>query len=568
MPTLDWLGRPDAFTLAARVPYRVLQPVSAHGTPADAAHNLLIQGDNLQALKSLLPFYRGRVKCIFIDPPYNTQSAFEHYDDNLQHAQWLTMMLPRLQLLRELLAEDGSIWVTIDDHEGHYLKVLMDEVFGRGNFVANVVWQKKYTIANDAKWLAENHDHIHVFAKSRDSWRPNRLPRTAAMDKRYSNPDQHPRGPWKATPLYAKRLPSEQERHFSYTFKNGVTWRPPAGTTPRFPREELARMDAEDEIWFGRDGKATPSRKTFLEQLVISNPPAPTVWLHADAGHNHEAREESKAINSNEPFGTPKPERLLQRILHIATNQGDVVLDSFLGSGTTAAVAHKMGRRWIGIEMGEHARTHCLPRLQKVIAGEGGGISRAVGWGQPSADGTPWSAAQHGGGFRFLRLGEPIFDAAGHIHPAVRFATLAAFVWQQETGTAYDPQAPATGARAGTPLIGVHYQNMSCSGTSGGPESQISSEESSPASDTPKAAPPRPRAALYLLFNGILGDRRPGSGNVLTRDVLAALLALHAQGPAPEAPLVVYGEACRLGPARLAQARVAFRHIPHDVRAG
>ena len=203
-----------------------------------------------------------------------------------------------------------------------------------------------------------------------------------------------------------------------------------------------------------------------------------------------------------------------------------------------------------------------------MIAGEGGGLSRAVGWGQPAADGTPWNAAQQGGGFRFMRLGEPIFDAAGHIHPDVRFATLAAFVWQQETGRAYDPQDAATGARPGTPLLGIHYENMSCLRLPDGRESPFSSESSETAVSAPAPLPPRPRAALYLLFNGILGDRRPDSGNVLTRDVLAALLTLHAQSPAPQAPLIVYGEACRLGPARLAQARVTFRHIPHDVRAG
>jgi adenine-specific DNA-methyltransferase len=156
MPTLDWLNRDAAFCTADQVPYRLLEPVSSHGSGDPG--NLLVQGDNLQALKALLPLYRAQVKCIFIDPPYNTKSAFEHYDDNLEHSQWLSMMLPRQQLLRE----DGSIWVTIDHHEGHYLKVLMDEVFGRRNFVANVVWQKKYTLANDAKWLADNHDHVHL----------------------------------------------------------------------------------------------------------------------------------------------------------------------------------------------------------------------------------------------------------------------------------------------------------------------------------------------------------------------------------------------------------------------
>ncbi|NLZ42324.1 MAG: site-specific DNA-methyltransferase, partial [Comamonadaceae bacterium] len=199
MPTLDWLNRDAAFRIAAAVPTRVLRPHAAghaFGEPGGSGNNLLIQGDNLEALKALLPFYRGRVKCIFIDPPYNTKSAFEHYDDNLEHSQWLTMMLPRLQLLRELLAEDGSIWVTIDDNEGHYLKLLMDEVFGRRNFVSNAVWQKKYTVANDSKWLADTHDHVLVYARVKETWRPNRLPRTEEMNARYRNPDQHPKGPW------------------------------------------------------------------------------------------------------------------------------------------------------------------------------------------------------------------------------------------------------------------------------------------------------------------------------------------------------------------------------------
>jgi adenine-specific DNA-methyltransferase len=212
------------------------------------------------------------VKCIFIDPPYNTKSAFEHYDDKLEHSQWLSMMLPRLQLLREFLREDGSIWVTIDDHEGHYLKVLMDEVFGRASFVANAVWQKKYTVGNDAKWLADTRDHILIHGRSKDAWRPNRLPRTAAMNARYRNPDKHPQGPWKATPLYAKRTPSEREASFSFRFENGVVWRPPSGTTSRFPADELARMDANNEIWFGADGTAVPARKAFLQALSIERP--------------------------------------------------------------------------------------------------------------------------------------------------------------------------------------------------------------------------------------------------------------------------------------------------------
>ena len=591
MPTLDWLGRPDAFTTAARVPSRLLEPVSTHGDAQAAQRNLLIQGDNLEALKSLLPFYRGQVKCIFIDPPYNTKSAFEHYDDNLEHAQWLTMMLPRLQLLRELLRDDGSIWVTIDDHEGHYLKVLMDEVFGRSSFIANNVWQKRYSREN-REAIGDVHDHVLVYARTPERFKAtrNRVEFDDAQAAVYRNPDnpqeQDPTKRWRGIPMTAQGFRPNQM--YEIVAPSGKRHTPPAGRCWSMIEPEFTKLREQGRIYWGKDGSAQPSVIRYLSEVEGLVPW--TWWRHEDVGHTDEAKKEANTLfGGDESFGTPKPERLIQRILHIATNEGDLVLDSFLGSGTTAAVAHKMGRRWIGIEMGEHARTHCLPRLEKVIAGEGGGISRAVGWGQPRPDGTPWNAALHGGGFRFARLGEPIFDAAGHIHPDVRFATLAAFVWQQETGRAYDPQDPATGAQAGTPLIGIHYENMSCLRLPDGRQSPISSETSdTPASastsadngplfapDAPDAvaavtppAVPRPRAALYLLFNGILGDRRPQGGNVLTRDVLTALLTLHAQSPAPDAPLVVYGEACRLGPERLKQARVTFRHIPHDVRAG
>ena len=505
MPSLHWSGKEEAVKAARAVPYRPLiaEPSLGHGDPA--AENLLIQGDNLDALKSLLPVYAGRVKCIFIDPPYNTKSAFEHYDDNYEHSLWLSMMCPRLELLRELLSEDGSIWVTIDDNEGHYLKVLMDEIFHRENFVSNIVWQKKYTISNDAKWLSENHDHILAYAKNKIIWCPFPLPRTSEMDKRYRNPDNHPNGPWKATPIYAKRIPSEREKNFVYTFKNGVVWRPPSGTCPRFPAEELARLDANNEIWFGLDGKAIPSRKTFLGSLSIQSPPSPTIWTHSEAGNNHEARDESKRINPADVFGTPKPEKLLQRIISLATQPGDLILDSFLGSATTAAVAHKMGLRWIGVEMGEHAVTHCAVRLRKVIDGEQGGISPAVNW-------------QGGGGFRFCRLGEPVFDGYGRIRPGVTFADLARWIWYRAT---HQPLAEVPT----TPLLGVHQ------GT-----------------------------AYYLLFNGILGDRRPEGGNVLTLPLLNAL-------PPHEGPRVVYGEACRVHESRLAALHLRFRQLPYQANA-
>ena len=544
MPTLDWLGRQDAFTAAARVPYRLLEAVSQHGDARAAAHNLLIQGDNLQALKALLPLHRGQVKCIFIDPPYNTQSAFEHYDDNLEHAQWLTMMLPRLQLLRELLREDGSIWVTIDDHERHYLKVLMDEVFGRGNFVDSVIWQKADSPRNSARQFSSDHDYMLIYSKAPE-WIPTKLARTEEANSIYSNPDDDDRGPWLPGDPYANKPYSKGL--YTIAGPTGRTFQPPPGRFWRISEERLRELDADGRVWWGPTGDARPSIKRYLSEVGDLVPR--TFWSKDAVGSNRTSKNEMRALFPDAAsFTTPKPEALLKRVLDIATNPGDLVLDSFLGSGTTAAVAHKMGRRWIGIEMGEHARTHCLPRLLKVVEGEAGGISRAVGW-------------AGGGGFRFAQLGAPVFDAAGHIHPEMRFDTLAAFVWQQETGHAHTPGDPACGARPGTPLLGIHYGLDSCQRLPDRREGQISPE-------APPAAAPAPRAAIYLLFNGILGDKRPAGGNVLTREVLAALLALHAGSAAPQAPLVVYGEACRVGPARLAQAGVTFRHIPHDIRAG
>ncbi len=562
MPTLDWLNRANAFTLAAKVPYRLLAQVSTHHATAPLSEllprpsgvragvrgsappdNLLIQGDNLEAIKALLPFYRGQVKCIFIDPPYNTKSAFEHYDDNLEHAQWLSMMLPRLQLLRELLREDGSIWVTIDDNEGHYLKVLMDEVFGRGNFVANVVWEKVYTPKSNGRGLSGDHDHLLVFSKS-PTWLDsgwNMVPRTEEQKGRFKNPDSDENGPWRTYPLDVRTEDGGKREKYRYevALPSGRTIKPSPGRHWALPAEEFIRQRAADEIYFGKDGDAMPTKKVYLRDAnagVIAR----TWWPYKEVTGNQDAKREVLTLFGDSGFITPKPEKLIERVLIIASNKGDLILDSFLGSGTTAAVAHKMGRRWIGIEMGEHAATHCLPRLVKVINGEQGGISKAVNW-------------QGGGSFRFMQLGAPVFDDTGRIHPGVRFATLAAFIWQQETGTAFD----ALGAKPGTPYLGTNYVFDSWSRPYSLGLSPIEASKTAPPTGT----------AYYLLFNGILGDKRPASGNVLTQAVLDALLTLHAATPDPTAPLRVYGEACRLGEARLALAKVTFKHIPYDVRA-
>jgi len=563
MPTLDWLNRAAAFTTAAQVPYRLLEQVSVHG--AAAADNLLIQGDNLEALKALLPFYRGQVKCIFIDPPYNTQSAFEHYDDNLEHAQWLSMMLPRLQLLRELLRDDGSIWVTIDDNEGHYLKVLMDEVFGRGNFVTSFEWQKTLTRRNDAKVVSEAHDHVLLYARNSSQMGLNRQVSGERQRATYTNRDNDPRGDWLAIPFHAPNI--RPNLTYPITTPGGRVLMPPTGRCWSTTKEKYEELLSDGRVYFGRDGNGMAQRKKFWLESAQTVVPW-TWWPYEETGDNREATREAKELlgeSSIGIFSTPKPERLILRVLELATNPGDLVLDSFLGSGTTAAVAHKMGRRWIGIEMGEHAATHCLPRLQKVIDGEAGGISKAVNW-------------QGGGGFRFMRLGAPVFDARGRIHPEVRFATLAAFVWQQETGSAFD----AGVAKPGTPYLGTHCipdalalalipdkTQESISFTAADVRLQPGLPSQAPDMPAPQRVK-TPQFSLYLLFNGILKDKRPASGNVLTQAVLDALLTLHAQvhgAAAASVPLLVFGEACRLGAQRLKLANVTFKHIPYDVKA-
>jgi len=400
MPLLHWLTREEDIHSATRAPYRLLEEIPDLSNGDRDSGNMLIQGDNLDALKALLPYYAGKVKCIYIDPPYNTRSAFEHYDDNLEHSQWLAMMYPRLELLRKLLSEDGSIWVSIDDNEGHYLKVIMDEIFGRKNFVANALWQKR--TSPDARiHLGAAHDHILVFAQTAELASFNKMKFSNSQASNFKNPDNDPRGSWVSTDFTAQGWRPNQM--YKITTPGQAEYEPPPGRCWANVKSEFLRLCQEGRMWFGRDGKARPRVKTYLsESIGISSW---TWWVNNEVGHNQEAKKEINTLfGPDNAFDTPKPERLLKRILDIATNPGDLVLDSFLGSGTTAAVAHKMGRRYIGIEMGEHAVTHCAPRLRKVIDGEQGGISEAVGW-------------QGGGGFRFYRLGDPVFDEAGHIAP-------------------------------------------------------------------------------------------------------------------------------------------------------
>lgn len=507
MPFLDWVNKNQAKLSSDEVPYHLMKQVTAYGDPSE---NLLIQGDNLLALKALLPFYAGQVKCIFIDPPYNTQSAFEHYDDKLEHSQWLSMMYPRLVLLRELLAEEGSIWVTIDDREAHYLKVMMDEVFGRANFSANCLWEKVYSERMDARGFSTSHDHILVYQKS-SKFSPNQLAKE-------QNSSQFNCWDERACKFYRRRSlrkeGSESRRQdrpsmwYPISAPDGSQIWPvkPDGTEGRWRWKEANCVANKNELDFvQRNGKWEIYVKQYLEENP-TRPPA-TLWLNQEVGHNHEAKLEIQALNNMDVFDTPKPERLLQRILEVATKPTDIILDSFLGSGTTAAVAHKMGRRYIGIEMGEHAKTHCIPRLQKVIDGEQGGISEAVGW-------------NGGGGFRFCELGDPAFDAEGHINPGIKFPALASFIWHFETG------APTTQVFE-TPFLGV-----------------------------------KDGIAYYLLYNGVLGDRRPSGGNVLTHPVREILNEYFPH----DGPKVIYGETSRIGESRLAAEQITFRQIPYDIK--
>ncbi|WP_417542255.1 site-specific DNA-methyltransferase [Methylophaga thalassica] len=502
MPLLDWLNKDEAIKAASKSAYRLLEEVPELSYGDAEAGNLLIQGDNLEALKALLPFYAGKVKCVFIDPPYNTKSAFEHYDDNLEHSIWLSTIYPRLELLRELMAEDGSIWVTIDDNEAHYLKVLMDEIFGRRNFVINTVWQKKFSPQNDEKLMTSIHDHIVVYAKNIDQCSFNKLERTDAHDSSFKNPDNDPRGLWSSGDLTSKT----KAKGHSYPIQSpsGDIHYPPAGRQWAPSEDTYNKWLGDNRIWFGKLGKNKPRIKQFLSEMSEGIVPV-SIWMREDVGDNQDAKRETKKFNSDDIFDTPKPERLMQRIIHLATDSGDLVLDSFVGSGTTAAVAHKMERKYIAIEIGEHALTHSYPRLKEVVEGEQGGISSAVDW-------------QGGGGFRFVRLGQRVFDEFGLLNPDIKFATLASHVWFIETRQPL-PQ------KATTPLIGVHDG-----------------------------------VAYYLLYNGILGDKRPQSGNVLTSKILDVL-------PEFDGPKVIYGETTRLGESRLAEQDITFKQIPYDVKA-
>jgi site-specific DNA-methyltransferase (adenine-specific)/adenine-specific DNA-methyltransferase len=537
MPTLNWIGKEGVVNHHLQVPFHLLKDVPdlACGEPGDG--NLIVQGDNLVALKALLPYYAGQVKCISIDPPYNTGNENWAYNDNVtspiirdwlgkvvgkegetldRHDRWLCMMYPRLVLLRQFLREDGAIFVTIDDNEVQALRYVMDEIFGGTNFIATVIWQKVFAPKNTARHLSEDHDYIVIYATNADVWKPNLIVRSDVAKDRYKNSDNDPRGPWTSGDLQARNFYSEGT--YSITCPSGrVISGPGRGMYWRVAKDRFLELDRDGRIYWGPKGDNMPRLKRFLSEVKEGVTPQ-TLWLHSEVGHTQEAKKELLSVlefqSSADVFITPKPTRLIERVLQIGTNPGDLVLDSFAGSGTTghtvlklnAAARDKKPRSFILVEM--------EPKIAREVAAE---RVRRV------ANGYTNSKGEHveglGGGFRYCGLGEALFDEHGKIRDEVSFAELARHVYFSETG---EPLPRDRVKRS--PFLGE------CRGV-----------------------------GIYLLYNGILRDKSANGGNVLTRAVLAEL-------PPFDGQKVVYCAGCLLGKDRLQAERIIVRQTPYEIK--
>lgn len=541
MPTLNWIGKSAVVKHHKDVPYRLLEPVPELSCGDTDSGNLIVQGDNLLALKALLPRYAGQVKCIYIDPPYNTGNEGWVYNDNVnspeirrwlgevvgkegetldRHDRWLCMMYPRLVLLKQFLRDDGAIFVSIDDNEIAPLRLLMDEIFGVNNFISTVLWQKVYSPKNSAKHLSEDHDYIVVYAAKASSWKPNLLPRTEEQNAAYKNPDNDPRGVWKPSDLSARNFYSEGT--YSVATPSGrIIDAPPKGRYWTISKNRLEELDRDGRIWWGKDGSSIPQTKRFLHDVKDGRVPQ-TIWFYNEVGHTQEAKQELLELvtfeSSDDVFITPKPARLLQRIFQIASDKNSIVLDSFSGSGTTAHAVLKQNsedggnRRFILVEMDEGiARNVTAERVRRVAQGYANAKGEQV-------EGL-------GGGFQFCKLGKALFDPRGHIDKHVRFAELANFVWFMETGMGLPPDRASTRkADTRSPLLGIHEGR-----------------------------------AVYLLYNGILNDRSIDGGNTLTTPLLEQL-------PSHHGPRVVYAARCAIGDERLSKLGVRFKHLPYDLR--
>lgn len=528
MPTLDWIGKRAVLNHHREIPFHLLEQNEELSAGDPAAGNLVVQGDNLLALKALLPYYAHQVKLIYIDPPYNTGNESWVYNDAVnspemrgwlgkvvgseaedlsRHDKWLCMMYPRLQLLNQFLHPDGAIFVSMGDDSIGQLRLLMDEVFSPRRFVATVVWQKRYSRENRSA-IGDVHEYILVYAADPERFKRtrNRVRLDSESAAVYRNPNNDPRGRWRPIPMTAQGHRPNQM--YEITAPSGKVFTPSRGRCWSTIESEFELLRREGRIWFGRDGDSQPNIIRYLDEVEGLVPW--TWWPHEEVGHTDEAKKEMHAFAAEaDAFPTPKPERLLQRIIEVASNPGDLVLDSFAGSGTTGAVAQKLGRRFVLVEMEDYARTLIAPRLQAVTRGQdAGGVSESADW-------------RGGGGYRFCTLGETLFDHDGAIRSDVEFVELAAHIYFTETGLPL-PQV----ATRNVPLLGINDGE-----------------------------------AIYLLYNGVLGDHRPDGGNVLTNAVLAKL-------PPYDGPKIIYGEACRLGSARLQHERILFKQTPYDVKVG
>ena len=456
MPTLEWIGKEKVINHHQEVPFRVLDrqySFDEDGQHAEdsGSENMIIHGDNLEALKALLPRFEGQVKCIYIDPPYNTGNENWVYNDNVndpkikkwlgevvgkegedltRHDKWLCMMYPRLKLLQKLLAEDGAIFISIDDVEFYNLRSICNEVFGEHNFIASIIWRKNYAPKSTAKHFSEDHDYILVFGKNSDNWIPHKMPRTEKQNKAYKNLDNDPRGLWRPNNLAARNYYSKG----TYSIKcpgGRIIEGPPSGSYWRVSEEKFWELDRDGRIWWGKDGNNVPAPKIFLSEVSDGIVPQ-TFWPYEEVGHTQDAKKEIKAIFGGDmPFDTPKPVRLIERILQIASDPDSIILDSFAGSGTTAHAVLNMNkadgghRKFILVEMMDYAESITAERVRRVI--------RGYGEGKNAVEGT-------GGSFSYYELGEPLLIGE-NLNEAVEPEKIREYIWFMETKTPYTPAA-------------------------------------------------------------------------------------------------------------------------------
>ncbi|MBQ9348086.1 MAG: site-specific DNA-methyltransferase [Oscillibacter sp.] len=449
MPTLDWIGKDKVINHHQEVPYRVLERQYSFDEQGrhdgDSGNgNMIIHGDNLEALKSLLPQYAGQVKCIYIDPPYTTGNEGWVYNDNVndpkmrkwlgevvgregedltRHDKWLCMMYPRLKLLQRLLANDGVIFISIDDVELPNLRLLMDEVFGASNFVTNIIWHKNYAPKSSAMYFSEDHDYILVYACNKSVWRPNLLSRTDAQNKVYKNPDNDPRGLWRPNNLAARNFYSKGT--YSIRCPGGrIIEGPPSGSYWRVSEEKFWELDKDNRIYWGKNGNNVPAPKIYLSEVKQGRVPQ-TIWEYEEVGHTQDAKKDLKSVfDGDMPFDTPKPFKLIQRILQIASKSDSIILDSFAGTGTTAHAVLNMNktdggnRRFILVEMEDYAESITAERVKRVISGYGSGKDAVAGT---------------GGGFSFYEIGPILMTPDGNLNEDVGAQRIREYVYYTET---------------------------------------------------------------------------------------------------------------------------------------